>query len=181
MIKEIKRNYNTELVTNRLFLTPWNLSFTKKMYENWASDPRVTKYLFWYPHKNMEETEQIILSWMNKPNYNWCIRLKETGEPIGSLELVKNNEKDFKGEIGYCLGYNYWNKGYMTEALKKVVEFLFSEGYNKLELRHAVENVASGRVMQKAGLSFLVTSPQDCYVKGKFYNCNYYYILNPNS
>lgn len=179
MEKQIKGNYNKELTTDRLILSPWNLSFTKKMYENWANDERVTKYLYWYPHKNTKETEQIILSWMERAGYNWCIRLKETGEPIGSIDLVKNYEKDFKGEIGYCLGYKFWNKGYMTEALKKVIEFLFSEGYNKIELRHAVENVGSGRVMQKAGMTFLTTSPQDCFVKGKFYDCNYYYMLNP--
>ena len=179
MERTIKGNYNKELTTDRLILSPWNLSFTKKMYENWASDSRVTKYLYWYPHKNAEETESIIKMWMEKANYNWCIRLKETGEPIGSLEVVKNEEKDFKCEIGYCLSFNHWKKGYMTEALKKVIEFLFSEGYNKIILRHAVENVASGRVMQKAGMTFLTTSPKDCYVKGTFYDCNYYYILNP--
>ena len=178
---QIKGNYRTELTTDRLTLSPWNLSFTKKMFENWASDARVTKYLSWNPHKNVEETEQVVLSWMESARYNWCIRLKETGEPIGSIDMVNNSEKDFRCEIGYCLGYNFWKKGYMTEALKAVIEFLFKEGYNKIVLKHAVENVASGRVMQKAGMTFLATNPKDCFVKGKFYDCNYYYILNPNN
>ena len=68
----------------------------------------------------------------------------------------------------------------MTEALKKVVEFLFEEGYHKIELRHAVENPASGKVMQKAGLTYLCTKPQDCFVRGKFYDTVCYYIINPN-
>ena len=178
---DIKRNFKTELVTERLLLSPWQLEFSEKMYENWATDVEVTKYLFWDPHKNIDETRQIISSWIDNKNYDWCIRVKETGEPIGSINVVKNYETDFRCEIGYCLSRKYWKNGYMTEALKSVINFLFEEGYNKIELRHAVENVASGRVMQKAGMTFLVTSPKDTFVKGRFFDCNYYYILNPNN
>lgn len=177
---EIKNHFTETLQTERLILTPWQRKFAKGMYENWATDPEVNKYLFWDLHKNVQETEQIILSWISDPCYRWCILDKTNEEPIGSIDVVKFMPKDFKCEIGYCLTRKYWNKGIMTEALKKVIDFLFSEGFNKIELRHAVENVGSGRVMQKAGMTFLCTSPKDCCVRGKFYDTNNYYILNPN-
>lgn len=177
---DIKENYNSMLETERLILAPWELSFVPKMFSNWASDSIVTKYLPWNPHKNQEETRQIVLNWMGEPNYNWCILNKQTKEPIGSINVVRRNDANFNCEVGYCLSRKDWNKGYTTEALKKILEFLFDEGFYKVELKHVVENVASGRVMQKAGLTFQGLSPVSCYVRGVFYDCNVYYALNPN-
>ncbi len=177
---EIKENYNTTLETQRLILATWQPNFVPKMFSNWASDPLVTKYLFWDPHKNQEETRQIVLNWMSEANYNWCIIDKELNEPVGSINVVRRNDINFNCEVGYCLSRKVWNKGYMTEALNKVLEFLFSEGFYKIELKHAIENAASGRVMQKAGMTLQGVSPAGCYVRGKFYDCNVYYILNPN-
>ena len=176
---EIKENYNTKLETERLVLTPWELAFVPKMFTNWASDEIVTRYLPWDRHKNQEETKQIVLQWMGEANYNWCILNKQNNEPIGSINVVKRNDSNFNCEVGYCLSRKNWNKGYMTEALKKVVEFLFDEGFYKVELKHVIENGASGRVMQKAGLIFQGINPASCYIRGTFYDCNVYYILNP--
>ena len=175
----IKENYNATLETPRLILTPWRREFAPKMYENWAKDKEVSKYLSWYPHKNVEETEQVVLHWISQANYNWCIIDKETNEPVGNIETVKRFDQDYRCEVGYCLSRKLWNKGYMTEALKKVLEFLFDEGYYKIILRHITQNVASGRVMQKAGMTYAGKAPYDCYIKGKFYDCETYYILNP--
>ena len=56
-------------------------------------------------------------------------------------------------EIGYCLNSKYWNKGYITETLKGAIDYI---SQNKLTHRviayHAVDNPASGKVMQKAGM-----------------------------
>ena len=177
---EIKNHFTQTLETDRLILSPWQRKFAKAMYKNWATDPEVNKWLSWELHKNVQETEQVILNWISSPRYNWCILDKQTEEPIGSIDMVKYDARNFKCEIGYCLSRKYWGNGLMTEALKKVIDFLFSEGFNKIELRHAVENVGSGRVMQKAGMTFLCTSPKDICVRGKFYDANYYYILNPH-
>lgn len=176
---EIKGNFNKTLYGNRIILAPWELKFVKKMYENWASDKEVTRFLSWEPHKSPAETEEIVKSWINALRYNWCILDKTNMEPIGSIDTVKLSEKDLNAEIGYCLSRKYWNNGIMTEALKCVINFLFEEGFCKVTLRHDPENVASGKVMQKAGMTFLCTSPKDACVKGKFKDMNYYYILNP--
>ena len=52
------------------------------------------------------------------------------------------------------MSYNYWNKGYATEALKKVIKYLFDNGFNVIEAEHHIDNIASGRVMEKCGLKF---------------------------
>jgi len=176
---EIKENYYVDLVTDRTILSPWKLTYTKDMYENWATDKEVTKYLSWEPHKNMQQTQNIISNWIQTKNYNWCILDKLTKQPIGSIEVVHRCDRYFNCEVGYCLSRKFWNKGIMTEVLKKVIDFLFSEGYCKITLKHAVENVASGRVMQKAGMTFQCMAPKEVLCHGKFLDCNVYYILNP--
>lgn len=57
--------------------------------------------------------------------------------------------------IGYALESKYWNRGYMTEALSKVIEFFFKEvDVNRIESQHDPNNTASGKVMQKCGIKY---------------------------
>lgn len=77
-----------DLETSRLNLRKFELSDAESMYKNWASDPEVTKYLMWSPHKNISETESILKEWVehykNNMFYQWTIILKSNGnEPIG--------------------------------------------------------------------------------------------------
>lgn len=180
MKMEIKCNFRQELETERLYLKNWQTSFAKDMYNNWATDKEVVKFLSWEPHKNIEETMQIISMWIAEANYNWCIVEKSTNQAIGSINVVRKSDRDFWCEVGYCSSKKVWGRGYMTEALKAVINFLFSEGYYKVQLLHAKENIASGRVMQKAGMTFQGESKAASYVRGKFHDCNVYYALNPN-
>ncbi len=78
------------------------------------------------------------------------------GTPIGNISVVCLSEKCEYAELGYCMGYAYWNKGFfMPEAAKAVIDYLFSEiGVNRVGISHAVKNPASGRVAQKYGLTF---------------------------
>ena len=81
----LKANYREELNTDRLVLKPWQTEFASGMYKNWATDKDVVKYLSWEPHKNVEETTQIVQMWMGEANYNWYIIEKSTNEPVGSI------------------------------------------------------------------------------------------------
>ena len=67
------------------------------------------------------------------------------------------NNIDYKTntvEIGYCIGQAYWGHGYVAEALKEVISYLFKEGYDLVRARHDKNNPHSGRVMQKAGMKY---------------------------
>ena len=69
-------------------------------------------------------------------------------------------------EIGYVLGKAYWGRGIMTEALKTVLDFCFTQaGFQKVRARYASLNLASGRVMEKAGMSYLKNNCQWCREK----------------
>ena len=62
--------------------------------------------------------------------------------------------------IGYCSGRAYWGNGYMTEALRAVCAALFAEGYETIVIEAVEENIASNRVIQKAGFSYVGSRQQ---------------------
>ena len=129
------------------------------MYRNWASDETVTKYLTWAAHKDMEASKGYItylLGRYGQPDvYEWCIELKEIGQPVGSISVVSADDSVSKFHIGYCIGQPWWQKGITSEAFSAVIRFLMEEvGANRVEARHDPRNENSGKVMQKCGLSY---------------------------
>lgn len=144
------------LKTERLILRRFYVSDAQAMFENWANDERVTRFMSWFPHTSPKETKKLLRKWCmgyRKANmYNWAIEYE--GKPIGSIGVVNINERSEVAEIGYCIGFDYWNKGIMTEAAKAIIDYLFTEvGVNRVEIRHAVKNPGSGKVAQKCGLT----------------------------
>lgn len=72
---------------------------------------------------------------------------------IGAIGLEVNKE-DHNAELGYWLGREFWNQGYCTEAAKSVIEFGFETvGLRRIASEHMAGTPASGKVMQKAGLT----------------------------
>lgn len=85
-----------------------------------------------------------------KSGYTFGIRNKE-GDLIGAIGL--HDREDDKAELGYWMGIPYWNKGYVTEAAKAIVDFGFKElKLNKIFATHFPHNPASGKIMQKIGM-----------------------------
>lgn len=146
--------------TPRLILRPFEMKDAAATYENWASDPEVTKYLTWPAHSSVEISRMVLHDWVEgyerDDYYQWGIVLKDgDGKPIGSISAVRMYEKINGVEIGYCLGRPWWGGGIMTEALKAVTGFFFeSVGVNRVQACHDANNPASGRVMAKAGMTY---------------------------
>ena len=147
------------LETERLILRRFQVGDAQAMFENWASNPNVTKYLTWQPHASADATRALLGEWVQdyaRPDrYQWAIELKTLGQPIGSISVVHVRENVDECEVGYCLGEPWWKKGIMTEAFKRVIAFLFEEvKANRICAHHDTENVGSGKVMQKSGLTY---------------------------
>ena len=152
-----ENNFKNKCIeTERLLLRKPRIEDAKPMFDNWANDPEVTKYLTWNPHENIEVTKMIINHWLEEEKDSKTIRfvitLKDGGEPIGSIDVV--NCIDGDPEIGYCLSRKYWNQGLMTEACKAFVKYLFNKGFNKVLIKAVVENIGSNRVIEKCGFKF---------------------------
>lgn len=143
--------------THRLVLRRFRTDDAKAMFENWAGDDEVTKYLTWPTHSNVETSEWVLKDWIssyqNDDFYTWAIEFE--GQAIGSISVVKKNDDIRKAEIGYCIGRNWWHKGIMGEALKAVMDYLFDEiGMNRISACHDPRNPNSGRVMEKCGMKY---------------------------
>jgi len=149
--------------TARLILHRCVMEDAEPMFRNWASDPEVTKYMTWPTYEKVDTAYQIMELWCNeyeKSNfYQWMVVLKEIGEPIGSISVVRQNESVEEAEIGYCIGRRWWHCGIMSEALNAVIDYLFVEvGLNRVVARHDTNNPNSGGVMRKCGMKYEGTS-----------------------
>lgn len=168
--------------TQRLILRPFVQEDAQAMYENWCSDPEVTKYLTWPAYTSVDTAHEILDIWTkeykNKNFYQWAIELKELGQPIGSISVVEQKEKAKVAHIGYCLGRNWWRQGIMSEALKAVMDFLFDEvGFNRLESRHDPNNPNSGKVMVKCGMKYECTMKRSDWNNQGICDASWYALL----
>ncbi len=146
------------LETDRLILRPFRIEDAENMYHNWASDPEVTRFLTWPPHKSTDMTRAFLASVISQYDdpacYCWAIELKDSHELVGNISVVRTREDIASMDIGYCMGKAWWGKEIMPEALKRVITFLFEEvGVNRIAASHDVNNPKSGRVMDKAGMT----------------------------
>ena len=152
-------NIGTKTIeTERLVLRRFTEADAESMFNNWATDPETNKYLSWPLHKDINETRNIIKEWiLNYENgfYNWIIELKDTPQAIGSICEEGKSIKHKTISLGYCYGSKYWNKGYASEALKRIIEYLLEEqDFYLVEANHRSSNPASGRVMEKVGMKY---------------------------
>ena len=146
-----------EIRTNRLLLRKYRLSDAEEMFENYANDDRVTKYLSWKAYSKPSEIypflEMSIKDYEKMSTYHWAIEYE--GKMIGSIAVMSVDDLRNNCEVGYCIGYEFWNKGITSEALTAVITFLFEEvGMHRILAKHDVENPASGEVMKKCGMIY---------------------------
>ena len=145
------------LTTQRLRLRPFCATDAEQAFSGWMSDPGVTKYLSWERHESIFFTRQLLAAWAQEAKllttYRWAIVWRETGVVIGDISVPIADMRSQWAEVGYCLSRAYWGKGIMTEALSAVIDFLIGKvGFLRIEAKHATENIASGRVMEKCGM-----------------------------
>ena len=148
-----------DLETPRLILRRFTVEDAAAMYENWASDDDVTKFLTWPTHRSVDVSRMVLADWVayyEKPDfYQWAIVLKELGQPIGSIGTVELDDRAQRAHIGYCIGKNWWHRGITPEALRAVQDYLFDEvGVNRVDSIHDPRNPNSGAVMRKCGMKY---------------------------
>ena len=145
------------LESSRLILRKFAIEDADAMYNNWANDPEVTKYLSWPTHTSASVSQEVIASWLPQYDsdayYHWAIVLKENNQPIGSTGAARQKDNIKMVEIGYCIGRKWWGQGITSEVLRLLMAFFFDEvKINRLAAEHDTRNPASGRVMEKCGL-----------------------------
>lgn len=167
-----------EIETDRLLLRRLNENDAQAIFDNWASDPEVTRYLTWLPHNSVDLTKAILNSWLadyeNEGCYRYGIENKETGELMGMIDVV--GYEDGIPEIGYVMGRKFWGHGYMPEACKALVNELLEDGYEDVMIEAMVDNKRSNRVIQKCGFHYVRSHERERKNHGDTVTLNTYYL-----
>ncbi len=150
------------LTTDRLILRPFAFSDLDDFYE-YAKVDGVGECAGWVHHKSKEESNEI-LNMFIKEKKTFAIVYKENNKVIGSLGIEETSEIYGKyieenakiRTLGYVLSKDYWGKGLMTEAVKTVITYLFTNNIvDYLSIDHYCFNNRSQRVIEKCGFRFV--------------------------
>jgi ribosomal-protein-alanine N-acetyltransferase len=166
-----------QIETERLVLRVPSVADAEAIFNSYAQDPEVTRYLIWRPHQNMQETEVFLadcaVAWEGTKRFPYVITSKENGTVIGMIEIRID---DFKADVGYVVSRPTWGKGMATEVLRSLVEWALSqESIYRVWALCDVDNLGSGRVLEKVGMlregglrrqivhPNISDEPRDCY------------------
>ncbi|MGF1484020.1 MAG: GNAT family N-acetyltransferase [Opitutales bacterium] len=119
----------------------------------------------------------LLEDYRENPLASLAITLRATAELIGSIGTSLDLEHR-RAELGYWIAPDHWNRGYATEALRALID----HGFNTTEILrfsayHFANNPASGRVLQKAGMSLEGTLRQYIRKNGRQLDCHVYAML----
>lgn len=146
------------MMTERLLLRPIELKDASDMFE-YASNPEVLKYLWWEAHTSVEQSRHSIEEhFLTRPSRGipeaYAIIWKANQKMIGTIDIHTVHFNDV-GVIGYVIHQAYWNKGIISEVLPLLISVAFNHcGFYRLEINHCADNVASGKIIEKAGFMF---------------------------
>ena len=156
--------------TARLFLRKPTTEDASSIFERYASDPDVTKYLPWRPHRDVDETRTFLSRLLRAMEDGWTgawtIESKDDRRILGlasfTIESARYGDflstveerQNYKLIIGFHLARSEWGQGYATEAAGELVGW----GLRQCQVFRIwtvcdVDNVASARVLEKLGMT----------------------------
>jgi [ribosomal protein S5]-alanine N-acetyltransferase len=142
------------LETKRLRLRRAAPTDAEEIFQAYAQDAEVTRFLVWRPHKSVDTVRQFLnecnIRWEKGQAYPYVITLKEEAELIGMIEIRPNGHR---ADFGFGLARAHWGKGLMPEAISAVITLGLSQPMiYRMEATCDIENKASARALEKAGL-----------------------------
>ena len=125
------------------------------IFDSYARDEEVTRYIVWRPHRSVDETQafvaRVMEAWATGTGHrSWVIERRTDGKLLG---MIGGFHDAYGVKVGYVLARAYWGQGVMSEALAAVCETALADP--RIFRVWAVcdtENRASARVMEKAGM-----------------------------
>ncbi len=145
-----------EIQTERLLLRPPTEEDAERMFARYCQDADVCRYMSWQPHKSIDDSLVFVRKTIADNAADLvAVRLifsRASGELLGS---VGGAFQSHRVQFGYCLARDAWGHGFATEAARAfVAEIMTDPRVWRMQAYCDVENVASARVLEKAGLSF---------------------------
>ena len=173
------------IYTPRLFMRRVLPQDAADMYE-YSSDPSVTRFLTWEPHRDIEYTKRYLESvqrqYRSLKYYDWALVVRKTGKMIGTCGFASIDLKENTAEIGYVINRNYWGQGYAAEAASAVIVFGFQKMcFDSISARYMIGNDASRRVMEKCRMNYFGERDEYIEAKGGYRKVGICRIMNPLS
>jgi RimJ/RimL family protein N-acetyltransferase len=145
-----------EILTERMLLRKPRLSDGQLVYDRYASNSEVRRFLLFPPPKGVQDSNEFIercLSvWKEGTAFPYAIERSGDGEFLGMVEIRMEGHK---ADIGYVIARDAWGQGYASEAAKALVDWaLEQKNIYRVWAFCDAENKASARVMEKAGLEY---------------------------
>lgn len=169
------------ITTKRLVLRPFALSDAADV-QRLAGDRAVADTTLSIPHPYPDGAAEAWISshaerFQRREIMTLAVTLRHSGELAGCISL-RLNDVHSRAELGYWMGVPHWNRGYCSEAARALVAYGFEQiGLNRVYAHHLVRNPASGRVMQKAGMTYEGTQRQHVKKWDRFEDLAAYGIL----
>jgi RimJ/RimL family protein N-acetyltransferase len=145
------------LATSRLLLRPFTLADAPRI-TAMLQTPEIAANMLSIPYPYEEHhavtwLESLNISYENGLGLSYAVTLRDSSDLIGSIGLYSNAQHG-NAEMGYWLGIDYWGNGYVTEAARTLLTYAFDVlNLHKVFCHHFMRNPASGRVMQKLGMT----------------------------
>jgi [ribosomal protein S5]-alanine N-acetyltransferase len=173
------------LDTERLLLRALTMADAADLFA-YASDPAVARYTSWEPHHTLTRSRRFLESVRRAYQQGrvapWGIVHRADGRLIGTCGFVSWQPEHRRAEIGYALARPYWGQGYATEAVRAVITFGFTRArLNRIQAICLPENVASARVLEKAGMSLEGTLRHFAVIKGEPVDLQLFAILRQDA
>ena len=139
--------------TKRLSLRWPVVEDARAIFEEYATDPEVTRYLTWEPHTELASVAgflRLAISGNESgESHSWSISRVGEDRVIGMLGA---RFRGYKVDVGYVLGRRHWGQGYMPEAVSWLAEWALRQtGIFRVWAVCDVENTASARTLEKSG------------------------------
>jgi RimJ/RimL family protein N-acetyltransferase len=161
-------------------LREWQLFDAASIAEN-ANNIRIWNNVRdYFPHPYSEEDgKQFIETVLAKPKPTTNKTIVIDGKAVGGIGIVLQSDVErISAEIGYWIGENYWNKGIMTEVVKQIVKYAFDNfPLHKIYATVFDFNIASQKVLQKAGFEREAILKQAAIKNGKIIDLHYYSVV----
>jgi RimJ/RimL family protein N-acetyltransferase len=142
------------LETERLLLRRPRRDDVRPIFERYASDAEVTRYLSWRQHHSLEDTD-VFLAFSDGEWSRWgcgpyLVFARDDGTLLGSTGLAFESRE--LASTGYVFARDAWGQGFATESLRAMIALARARGLARLYAICHIDHRASSRVMEKAGL-----------------------------
>lgn len=174
-------NQRPTIQTPRLILRPFRPEDAPAV-QTLAGSYEVARYTLAVPHPYADGMAEAWIAgqekaFVEKQVLNFAIALRETDELCGTIGLRVITAEQ-RAELGYWMGVSFWGQGYCTEAARAALNYGFETlDLNRIHAQHFANNPASGRVMQKIGMTWEGTLRQQHFKWGEFVDSVCYGVL----